>query len=880
MRTHSQLAWFGTGPLELVWTLEVPGPLERAWAVFADTHTMNRRVGLQIRYDQKHDESGEPHRYGWMQAFGKDVPFEERIFDYEAPHRVYIQREFDEGPVDTYTLGIQLRELSPDRISIEYRVAWYPKNVATRLLVRAIFPAVYGPPVSRALTSIEEGLQEERFEEGQPPRLELRQEAPKSIEDLVEMMDDDDVAGHLAKLLLEGDDDDVGRIQLRPLARDWGLPLGRVIDSAAQAVQLGLLDLRWELLCPSCFGASAQSIQLDPSGMEGHCPSCNISVGGNLADSIAVVFRAPDHLRNVEDAVLCVGSPSWTPHLLARSEVPPYEERTWTLQLPMGAYRVRRLGSLEGCHIEARHGAECTELVINLDEESSTPTRAVVSPGEVTIHVRSRSPVLTRIVLEDRWCPSDALTAGQLLERASARALLPGDLLPTDLNCVVKSTAVLATEVLAERESQSLALSALMSHLEPRALIKTSQAVLSLWPDIDSALDAASRMEGAWQFFNSVSHGAILEVQTEGTSHPAGLALEDAGRGLRSSLPGRSVLSDNARSHPRLESMLEGPSPRIQLEEGPRFDDRQDFLVEFLTPQPSPSIAALDQEPPTIDELDGQPFAGRYQLGRTLGEGGFGVVYSARDEFREQNVVIKLLRPKFFEGPAQLALFLREARALSLINDPAVVRFSDFGHDEVGRIFVAMERLSGQDLDQLLKAEKRLSPSRAVSIADGILRGLTATHDSGLLHRDIKPSNIFLAQTPEGSEVVKLIDFGIAVDRSEAIDSQGEGKVIGTLPYMAKEQLRALPMGPPADLFAVGVVLWKMLTGVLPMPDLPAMAAVGRRLHSGTPPIRESHGDVPVKLAQVIDQALALEADDRFPDAQAMRAALRAAMQG
>ena len=879
MRTASQLAWFGTGPLELVWTLDVPAPLERAWAVFADTHTMNRRVGLQIRYEQQHEESGEPHRYGWMQAFGKDVPFEERIFDYQAPHRVYIQREFEEGPVNTYTLGIQLRELSSGRTSIEYRVAWYPRSVATRLLVRAVFPAVYGPPVSRALTAIESGLQKERFEEGQPPRLDLKAEAPETIKDLVQMMDDKEVGEQFARLLLEEDDDAVGRIQLRPLAREWGLPIERVIDSAAQAVRLGLLDLRWELLCPSCFGASVQSIQLDPSGMEGHCPSCNIAVGGNLADSISVVFRAPEHLRQLNDAVLCVGSPSWTPHLLARSEIPAYEERTWQLQLPQGAYRVRRLGSLEGCHIEARPGAESSELVINLDEETSAPNRAVLAPGEVTIHVRSRRPVLTRIVLEDRWSPRDALTASQLLERSSARALLPEALLPSDLNCVVKSTAVLATEVLAERESQSVALSALLNHLRPSSLIETEQALISLWPDIDSALDAASRMEGAWQFFNSVSHGAILEVQTEGTNHPAGLALEDAGDGLRSALPGRAILSEKARSHPGLSSLLEGASPRLRLEEGPRFDDRQDFLVEFLTPQPSPSIAALDQDPPTIDDLDGQPFAGRYQLGRTLGEGGFGVVYSAQDRHQEQNVVIKLLRPKFFEGSDQLALFLREARALSMIDDPAVVRFSDFGHDEAGRIFVAMERLSGQDLAQLLIAEKRLSPSRAVSIADGMLRGLTATHNSGLLHRDIKPSNIFLAQTPDGSEVVKLIDFGIAVDRSEAIDFTGEGKVIGTLPYMAKEQIRALPMGPPADLFAVGVVLWKMLTGVLPMPELPAIAAVGRRLHSGTPPIRECHDDVPVKLAQVIDQALATEADDRFPDAEAMRAALQAAIQ-
>jgi len=877
MQKSAHLSYFGRTPLELSWSLSFPGTPREAWDVFSNTHLMNRRVGMEVSYTQRHDPDGTPHRIGTMKAFGKKVTFEEEIFDYEAPHYIFIQRSFDEGPVRTYTLSIHITEGSAESTDIVYTVSWNPKNAAARILVRSLFPAVYGPPISRALNEIELALQEEGFHEPAAPRAILHEGASRTIRDLCSKLEHRQVAGLLQRLLLEGDDEDVHRLQVVSLARTWSLPVHSVLDSFLEATSLGLLEVRWELLCPSCEGPSSRSVKLDPEGLETHCLSCNIAYNGNFADSLAATFCPPASLRSNETPVLCVGSPSWTPHILARAELPPRETGSWTLDLAPGGYRLRSLGALEGAHFEVREDAEASEVVITLEEQGVQPLRLLVKSGKVHVVVKSRRNVPSRVVLEDRWRPRDVLTAGHLLERPRARDLLPNDSLPADLSCVVRPVAILATEIATDTPNQRPALKALLRPLEPTQILFSNKAVYSTWAKLEEALDAAARLEGAWQCFNSVSHGAVLELETGGRRQPAGQALEDATGALRSSLPGRSVLSERAHSHPEVSDLLAGEPPEISLLRGPQLLERQDYLIEFLSEQPSPHLAAVTRDLPPIDDLAGKAFAGRYRLTESLGEGGFGVVYGAHDQTTGEDAVVKLLRPKLFAGEAAVQLFFREAQALSLLDHPAVVRFKDFGHDDAGRLFLVMEQLCGSDLDVLLKAKGVLPPERAARIALGMLDGLQATHSAGLLHRDIKPSNVFLLDNPRSGPALKLIDFGIAAYQTDVLEGDGDGRIVGTLPYMATEQLRAQGMGPQADLYAVGVVLWTMLTGEPPYPELTAMQSAVRRVHAGTPKIRSLYpDDVPTDLAAVIDRSLLSEPEDRYQSALEMSRALQA----
>jgi len=874
MQTSSQLSFFGKSPLELSWTLRFQGTAQEAWEVFSDTHLMNRRVGMKVRYEQSHDADGTPHRSGIMAAFGRDVRFREDTFDYEAPHRVYIQRDFDEGPVRTYTLSINIHELADQETQVDYGVTWFPRNPAARLFVRGIFPAVYGPPISRALADIEKALGEDQFREPGEARFTLHPNSGSLIRDLCTKLEDREIAGLLQRVLLEGDDEEVRRIQPVVFARVWSLPLPRLLDAFLESVMLGLLEVRWELLCPSCQGPSTRNLKLDPEGLEGHCPSCNIAYVGNFADSVGASFAIPSHLRDVDPAVLCVGSPSWTPHILARAELPPRATTTWELELPAGGYRLRELGSIQGAHLEVREGVSTDQAVITVEEGGPRPLRLLVGAGRIQIVVRSRRSIPLRVVLEDRWYPRDVLTAGQLLERPRARELLPDHTLPSDLSCVIRPVGIIATELLDEVDEQTSHLRKLFESLQPRQIVVSQSAVYSTWPSLSIALDAAARLEGAWQLFNSVSHGAVLEVEVGGRREPTGRALEDASGGLRSALPGRSVMSDRARRHPEVEELMQREQPSIGLEEGPRFEDRQDFLVEFLDAQPTPFLAPTEPLLPTIDGLNGCLFGGHYQLADCLGTGGFGVVYDALNQDDEERCVVKLLRPELFTGVEAVQLFFREARALSLLESPSIVRFKDFGHDEQGRLFLVMEHLKGCDLEDLLVEQQQTSTQRAVSVAVGVLTGLAATHAAGLLHRDIKPANIFLVENEDGSESVRLIDFGIAVDQVAVKEEDEEGKVVGTLPYMSVEQLQAEALSPAIDTYALGVVLWRMMVGALPYPELSPMQSAVERVRKGTLPIREVAPEVPTELAEIIDKSLAQDPHDRFPSANAMREAL------
>ena len=333
-------------------------------------------------------------------------------------------------------------------------------------------------------------------------------------------------------------------------------------------------------------------------------------------------------------------------------------------------------------------------------------------------------------------------------------------------------------------------------------------------------------------------------------------------------------MSERARTHPEIAALLQPPTPSISLETGPLFEDRQDFLVDFLGDKPSPSLAPMELDVPSIEGLSNSAFGGRYQLAGCLGSGGFGVVYDAIDLHDQSRTVVKLLRPELFTGSEAVQLFFREARALSMLDDPAIVRFRDFGHDDEGRLFLVMEHLKGRDLSELLEERHTLSEQRAITIAAGVLKGLSATHAAGLLHRDIKPANIFLVEGGDGGDGIRLIDFGIAVDQVEVREDEPEGKVVGTLPYMATEQLCAEALRAATDLYSVGVLLWRMLTGNLPYTGLTPMQSAVRRVQEGTPPIRTEFPGISEKLADVIDQSLARDAAERHSSAAAMRKAL------
>ena len=233
----------------------------------------------------------------------------------------------------------------------------------------------------------------------------------------------------------------------------------------------------------------------------------------------------------------------------------------------------------------------------------------------------------------------------------------------------------------------------------------------------------------------------------------------------------------------------------------------------------------------------------RYHVEERLGIGGMGCVYRARHSVIDRAYAIKVLFGDFANNDKFQARFRREATSISKIRHPNIVQVEDFGRTPQGLTFLAMELVRGQTLERVLEQEGRISAWRAGNIASQIASGLGAAHRLGFIHRDVKPSNIMLSPTPR-PESVKLLDFGAVSLRTEPSDERltAVGHIIGTPTYMAPEQSQDPGVGPTADIYALGVLLYEMLAGKPPFHGHNRAAVIVQHLTEPPPPLPPSEG--------------------------------------
>ncbi|MFM7719017.1 MAG: protein kinase domain-containing protein, partial [Actinomycetota bacterium] len=267
--------------------------------------------------------------------------------------------------------------------------------------------------------------------------------------------------------------------------------------------------------------------------------------------------------------------------------------------------------------------------------------------------------------------------------------------------------------------------------------------------------------------------------------------------------------------------------------------------------------------------------AGRYRVERELGRGGMARVYRGTDTVLGRPVAIKLLAAQYAEDADFVARFRREAQAAARLNHPNLVGVYDTGTDD-GVHYIVMEFVEGRTLADFLAGGGRIAPARAAEIADLVLRALQAAHAQGVVHRDIKPANIMI--TPNGE--VKVTDFGIArLSRGEETLA-ATSAILGTASYLAPEQAQSQPVDERADLYALGCVLFEMVTGRPPFVGDSAVSVASK--HVVEMPIAPSrlNPDVPPELETVILRALAKDPADRYASAQDMRRDLGRALRG
>ncbi len=281
------------------------------------------------------------------------------------------------------------------------------------------------------------------------------------------------------------------------------------------------------------------------------------------------------------------------------------------------------------------------------------------------------------------------------------------------------------------------------------------------------------------------------------------------------------------------------------------------------------------------DEYVGKTIASKYRVEALIGEGGMGKVYRARQLALDKVVVLKVLRHTLLSDERTVARFQREAKAASRLNHPNSISVLDFGQADDGALFIAMEYVAGQDLHQILSREWPLGEARVVRIALQILSALSDAHGAGVIHRDLKPENIMVEQRRNEPDFVKVLDFGIA----KITDSQDEGPaltragfVCGTPEYMSPEQARGAVLDHRSDLYAVGVILYQLMTGLLPFESDSAVGFATKHLTEEPPPPTRRRPDARISpgMERLILRVLSKDPDDRPANAAAFKAELLA----
>ena len=281
-------------------------------------------------------------------------------------------------------------------------------------------------------------------------------------------------------------------------------------------------------------------------------------------------------------------------------------------------------------------------------------------------------------------------------------------------------------------------------------------------------------------------------------------------------------------------------------------------------------------------DLVGSIIAERYHVLKKLGEGGMGQVYLAEHVKMGRKSAVKVMNPGMVNDADAISRFNREAANASRINHPNVAGIYDFGETPEGLIYLAMEFIEGESLTSLVEKNGALPPMRAANIAKQAADGLQLAHELGIVHRDLKPDNIMIAKNRDGSDCVKVVDFGIA--KAAGAENQKvtkTGLVVGTPEYMSPEQLAGDKLDGKSDIYSLALVAYNMLTGKLPFEGETAQESMIMRLTDDPRPLSITKPDTswPAEVQAVMAKALQRKKGDRYDSASKFGIALYQAVE-
>jgi|GEM_PF-1177556 len=297
------------------------------------------------------------------------------------------------------------------------------------------------------------------------------------------------------------------------------------------------------------------------------------------------------------------------------------------------------------------------------------------------------------------------------------------------------------------------------------------------------------------------------------------------------------------------------------------------------TAAPDGPVDASD-DPVDLMGLRGVVLDGRYEIGEPLTTGGMGALYRGQQLALQRPVVVKLVKPGIKDHELQVRRLVREAQTTAMVKHPNVIEIIDVGVMDGGFVYLVMEELEGEDLKALLRKEGRLPWGRARNIAMQVVAALKAAHARGVIHRDIKPSNVFLVDQAPGvhGDFIKVLDFGLAKCSADGRTPTltGAAEVVGTAAYLAPEVARGRKADVRSEVYAVGVLMYKMATGTVPFKGTNPLDILAKAISNPVPAPRTRNPMLPAEADRIIRRCLAKRPDLRPQDMDALERDLHA----
>jgi class 3 adenylate cyclase len=585
--------------LHLVWEWRLPAPPEALWPLASNSDRFNYDARLPREAITAVDRSrGVPVQDVSVAVFGLAVVIQQQPFEWVAPHWFAIRRSFDRGPCASFRL---LCQLAPEGSGTRLRYETWSVTRGGALgralwrfhMQRNIRPPIdrtfrrYGELASQAGAAV---AREVRFTPAPGP-VDFAPGGPQRLEHgLAELAQQPVGAALVPKLgdvLAHGDALLVSRLQPYVLADEWAAPRRAVLELCLRATRLGLLDLRWDLLCPLCRGAKHTAGSLRGVQREAHCDACNMDYEVNFERQVELTFRVNSAIRPAPDLLYCAGAPGLTPHVAVQVQLRPGETRTVQPALPAGRYRLRCDNERGGRYLRTGEGGPLRQA-LDIDPIAWPEDEPELSTApELELHNATRAPQL--VLLERLAWADDAVTAAEVTALQLFRDLFSAEALRPEEQIRVGSVVVLFTDLVGSTRlyrdiGDAPAFGRVMGHFDVLreriaahggAIVKTmGDAVLGVFtaplPALEAMLEAQAALAGADPplLLKAGLHvGPCIAVTLNDRLDYFGTTVNFAARLAHAAQGMEVVLSEQAHRDPQVAQWLHAPPPGVALEE-------------------------------------------------------------------------------------------------------------------------------------------------------------------------------------------------------------------------------------------------------------------------------------------------------------------------